>query len=131
MRMGPGAIRRRTRERGDGHGVGMERRRDDGPDQAKCPMRRVSERPTRRDRREELVLQERDGGGRPGPSRIITAASACSVAQAARRERVTTDAVADDADERGPESKGELIDGDGETDERAEALARPLHRENE
>jgi len=61
-----------------GHG----RRRQEGRGQR---LRRLHLR-RRQDRGEELLLQEPDGvsgrGGRPGPSRIITAASACSVAQA-------------------------------------------------
>jgi len=49
----------------------------------------------------------------------------------AERRAVRAGPIADDADERGPEGKGELIDPDHEPDERAEALARPLDGEDE
>ena len=51
----------------------------------------------------------------------------------AGRERwpVGAGPVANHADERRPEGERELIDPDDERDESGEALARPLHGENE
>jgi hypothetical protein len=47
------------------------------------------------------------------------------------RDAIGAAPVTHDADERGPEGERELIDPDHEADERAEALARPLDREDE
>src|SRR5262245_51201654 len=47
------------------------------------------------------------------------------------RRPIVSVRVADEADQRGPECEGELVDPDDERDEAAESLARPLDAEDQ